>query len=398
MLSLLTNTSASTAQRNLDSVHSRLTRSLEKLSSGLRVNRASDDVASMAIGSRINAELTALREVSRNTNQAISLTQIAEGTYARVNDMLVRMKSLTVQAANGTLSDTERQLLDVEFQALVDEVDRVAMDTTFNGEQVVASQVTLSQAGGITDIVATYSGIPDASQVAAQITNVDLPMGLGRIFIIGVGGNNFSTGVDGGSSHLAPEYLTGNVVNQQVTLVLASTTTDDKIALVIEAGTDLTLGGGFFPINVAVANDANLDGDRDFDFRVGTGSNAAEDVISAGIRGVTAQQLGLRAPTGGLNITTALDADGASLILDRAIDFVIEARAEVGAIQNRLETAKTNLATIIENTESAKSAYLDADIAQEITKFTADQILTQAGISALAQANQLPQALLELFR
>jgi len=393
-LGLITNTSSSVAQRNLETTNKTLNSTLEKLSSGLRVNRASDDVAAMAIGSRLNAELEGLRTVATNAGQATSLMQIAEGAMARTNDILVRMKSLAAQSANGTLSNTERSLLDVEFQALISEVDRLALDTKFNGNAVVGQEQTFTQGAGTADFTASFQGTSTAAQAAVDVT-VAGGAGVAKNFSVTFGGEDFATDHTGGSGDLEAEYINGSDVTQeQVTVVLASDTTDNKIVLRIDSGVTIAAGTEDVDINNGSAVAADENGFSTFDFRVGTGAVATEDVISTDITAITASQLGLDAS----DIGSVQKADAASVVIDGAIDYVVDARANLGAVQNRVETARTNLATTIENTEAAKSSYLDADIPSEITKFTAQQVLLQSGISTLAQANQIPQNLLSLFQ
>jgi len=390
MLSLLTNTSASTAQRNLNITNNDLSRSLEKLSSGLRVARASDDVASMAIGSRLNAELTALKVAATNAGQAVSLTQIAEGVYARTNDMLVRMKSLSAQAANGTLSDTERQLLDVEFQALKSEIDRVAADTTFNGQQLVNSS---DASHAINDDTALYR----ANIVGAVDATGDFAVSAA---VAGV----YTISVDGYSGTIDTTDIGGATLTSQATVTLTSATGKGAIVLTLGVGYGIgadaagTLDGGTANVLDIVA-DGDVNGFQTFDFRVGSGSNPAEDVIAASVYGSSSSFMGFDGDTNSaIDISSSDNADKASAVIDSAINYLIDIRAEVGATQNRIETAQNNLSTTIENTEAAKSSYLDADIASEITIFTAKQILLQSGISTLAQANQVPQNLLSLFQ
>jgi len=386
-LSIVTNTASLNAQRNLNQTNSNLSSSLEKLSSGLRVNKAADDVASMAIGSRLNAELTALKTVATNAGQAVSLLQIAEGTYSRTNDMLVRMKSLTAQAANGTLSDTERQLLDVEFQALKSEIDRVAADTTFNGQSLVNS----------TD--ATHAIADDTA--AYRVNVVGAVDATGDFAVSAAVGTVYTISVDGYSGTID----TAATLTEQTTVTLTSSTKKGAIVLTLGAGYGIgadaggTLDGGTANVLDIVSN-GDINGFQTFDFRVGTGSNAAEDIISSVIYGSSANFMGFDADGGGaaVGITTSDNADSASAVVDAAINYLIDVRAGVGASQNRIETARNNLATTIENTEAAKSSYLDADIASEITQFTSQQILLQSGISTLAQANQVPQNLLSLFQ
>jgi len=399
-LGLITNTSSSVAQRNLDSTNKSLNSTLEKLSSGLRVNRASDDVAAMAIGSRLNAELEGLRTVATNAGQATSLMQIAEGAYARTNDILVRMKSLAAQSANGTLSATERSLLDVEFQALVSEIDRLADDTKFNGNGLVnqnTKTVTDGSDAGV-DLRAVGN--------VAVTTIVDIDFGaLGAttgatITITGSGGEVYTgqleaAQLDGGADAIGAG--TDDTVSGQQTVELTSTNGGEgSFILIFDDGFDADAAETATEVGqVTVAGT----GVQDFDFRVGTGAVSTEDVISTSIRNTNAQSLGLQtAGTTDVDITTVDNSDEAVAVLDAAINAVVEARANIGADQNRVETARTNLATTIENTEAAKSSYLDADIPSEITKFTAQQVLLQSGISTLAQANQIPQNLLSLFQ
>jgi len=391
-LGLITNTSSSVAQRNLDSTNKSLNSTLEKLSSGLRVNRASDDVAAMAIGSRLNAELEGLRTVATNAGQATSLLQIAEGAYARTNDILVRMKSLAAQSANGTLSNTERSLLDVEFQALVSEVDRLADDTKFNGQALI---------NNVTDVAVTGSGT-GFTAISGVIA--------GDAVVVG-------DGVDIGFT-AATNTFSGTVNGVTYTGVLDSSLVDASDNPTRDTVVKLSGDDGKSFINIALdtsfdagTNDADFVNDllytvsaaasfNEFDFRVGTGAVSTEDVISATIGGIDTTNFGFDNVDGtnAIAITTVTEADLATEYVDAAIDGVVGLRADIGATQNRIETARTNLATTIENTEAAKSSYLDADIPSEITKFTAQQVLLQSGISTLAQANQIPQNLLSLFQ
>jgi len=402
MLSLVTNTASLTAQRNLDATNDKLNNSLEKLSSGLRVNRASDDVAAMAVGSRLGAELEALKTVQTNAGQATSLLQIAEGSMGRTNDILTRMKSLAAQASNDTLSDTERELLDVEFQALVDEVNRLAADTTFNGSTLVNSEQSVTidnsnfaddirvagpvaETGGATDVFVDADGSGGGAAITDASTDA--------IFTFNDGTNTFS-------GTLSTDNITASgTVDGDQTVTLTSSGTSSSVVVFLADGADLDANS-----QVAGTIDTNGGGTgtNDFDFRIGTGAVASEDVISAAINAVNATALGIddgqSGNGGGLDITDKQSADRASATIDAAINALVESRAKVGSSQNRIETARTNLATTIENTEAAKSALLDADISSEITEFTSKQILLQSGISTLAQANQVPQNLLSLFQ
>jgi flagellin len=273
-LNVISNFAANVAHRHLTMSDKQATESVAKLSSGQRVLSAKDDAAALAIGSRLSAEEQSLGQAGVNAGQAVSMLQIADGGMARVDDILVRMQTLAVQASSGQLTDTERGMLDDEFQALIGEIDRIADDTEFNG--------------------------------------VDL------------------------------------------------------------------------------LNDSS----QSLSFRVGTGTVAAEDVIEINTVDVTTTGLGV----GGSDITSSGNAEDAISAVEAAISSVANQRAILGADQNRLEFAQEAIATTRENTEAARSQLMDLDIAKEMSNFTSKQILVQAGTSMLAQANQLPQNLLSLFR
>ena len=273
-LNVISNFAANVAHRNLASSDMEATESLAKLSAGTRVLSAKDDAASLAIGSRLAAEVSAMRQATVNAGQAISLLQVADGAMSQHQDILVRMKTLSVQAGSGQLGATERAMLDTEYQQLILEIDRIANDTEFNGTKLVDG---------------TFTSV---------------------------------------------------------------------------------------------------------DFKIGTGGVATEDVITVTLSGVTVADLGLTAT----DITNVANADTASTAITAAIDTLNTARASVGAIQNRLEFASANISVSVENAEAARSRLMDLDIAAEMTNFTSKQILVQAGVAMLAQANQLPQNLLRLFQ
>ncbi len=314
MLSLITNTSASVAQRNLGDTNRTLSSTLEKLSSGLRVNKASDDVASMAIGSRLNSELTALRTVATNAGQAVSLLQIAEGTYSRINDMLVRMKSLSSQSANGTLSDTERQLLDVEFQALKNEIDRVAADTEFNGQTLVNAELTTNT---ISDEDTAADGY-----VVNVVGNVDAT---GDFAVSALSGGLYTISVDGYSGTVSNSLVSAGALTEQVVVTMTHATNEGSLVLTLGTGYGIaadaggTLDGG--TANVLDIATSTSDATVTKNFRVGSGSNSSEDVISATINGANATYLGFDSNSNStISITTTANADKASALVDCSIN------------------------------------------------------------------------------
>jgi len=267
-----TNTASLNAQRNLMNTTNNLSRSMERLSSGLRITRASDDAAGLAISERFRSEIRSLSQAQRNANDGISLLQIAEGALNESSNTLIRMRELAIQSANGTLGTAERATLDNEFQALLAEIDRVAAVTEFNGVKMLD--------------------------------------GTAPIVTFQVGANN--------------------TVNDQISVT----------------GVDAT----------------------------SVGLGATGDILNV------------------LNSQTAITA------LDTAIDNLSGLRAGFGTAQNRLESTIRSIAVAVENTSAAESRIRDVDVAHETAVLTRNQVLQQAGIAVLAQANQSSSAALALLQ
>ncbi len=280
-----TNMMSLNSQRALNLSQSEMQTSVERLSSGLRINRAKDDAAGLAISERITAQIRGLNQAMRNANDGISMLQTAEGAMQEITNALQRMRELAVQAANGTVSDTDKQSLDAEFQALAAEIQRITTSTEFNGTQMLVASGTP----------------PTAASVTLQIGFKDQ--------------------------------------------------TDNQLTVTF---TDLSSLGIF-------------------------GDATATPAVPAA------------------SIDTGPNALAALGVLDTDIDAVTGARAELGATQNRLDSTVRNIANVVENQSAARSRIRDADFAAETANLTRTQILQQAGTAMLAQANQLPQNVLQLL-
>ena len=492
-LNIISNFAANRALTNLTFTSDQATRSVAKLSSGSRVVTAADDAASLAIGSRLKAEVVSLDQAVVNAGQATSLLQVADGALARTQDILTRLKALAVQAGSQNLADAERALLDVEFQNLVDEIDRLAFDTEFNSKKLLINQNAnlidranaatgiFSEGGSANGIVnvtirnflndqisAGGDGSFGFTQNAGQFTDTNGAVNYGFLITAvqdpaataGASTNNqivLSASIDPGIVENAglttADLITGTALvfravdvpspagfgppfdgtSGGITNTSISDTTLSNAEIVISLDENFNLGGltnslaiPGQPTNTAAvgpgqvftsfgaqagtnagsgtvllnANTGINSADRDslspfnnFIFKVGSGILPAEDNISLGVPGITVENLGLS----NASIRTNTLADSVSETLTQAIDFVVKVRADIGSSTNRLDFASRNIQTTIENTEAARSTLLDLDVAREITTFTSQQILVQAGISVLAQANQLPQNLLRLF-
>ncbi len=268
-----TNIASLSAQRNLTNTTNQLARSVERLSSGLRITRAADDAAGLGVSETLRASIRSINQATRNANDGISLTQIADGAASNVGNLLHRMRELATQSASGTVGTNERSYLDQEFLALRSEIDRIANVTEFNGNALLSGA-----------------------------------------------SNSFSVFV------------------------------------------------GF--------------------------KSGANNVLSLDLNDLTTTDLSLAS----VNIGSSANAQSALANLDSAISAVATARAEYGSIQSRFEVTISNLQVTSENFSAAESRIRDADVAYETSVFTKNQILTQAGVSVLAQANALPQSALALLQ
>lgn len=380
-LNIISNFAANVAHRNLTMSDADATKSLAKLSAGTRVLAAKDDAASLAVGNRLNAEIVGLKQAAVNAGQAVSMLQVADGAMAEVNDILVRMKSLSVQAGSGQLSATERAMLDTEFQALTSEIDRIAIDTEFAGSQLVNGAIVVDRASATA--YSTDDGVADIVFRGAHSTATDATMtySTGGSFSVSQGAITF-TGSMASDTNNGSNMSTGTVVT------LTNSTTTLKVDIVLDLAYDVDLTKAAGTLQLSGSNVSS------FTFKVGTGTTAAADDIAVTVNAVSGAALGLSSTS----VTTEALANTASAALTNAIDDLQTYRATIGANQNRLEFASANIATATENNEAARSQLLDLDVASEMSVFTSKQILVQAGVAMLAQANQLPQNLLRLFQ
>ena len=277
-ISLLTNTTSLAAQQNLNKTQNALSASIGRLSSGMRINSASDDAAGLGISTSLTADITSMGQAQRNANDGTSLSQVAEGGMSSMQDIVSRMRELAVESANGTLGATQRGYVQTEFKQLGSEINRISATTNFNGQQLL-----------------------------------DGAASAGLTFQVGI--NN---------------------------------TANDRMALSITKLTTSTLG-------------------------------------AAGLHIASA------------SLSTATNAQAAIATFDAAITQLSTSRANIGAVQNRLQVTQDNLATASTNLSAANSRITDTDIASETSKMTQANILSQAGISVLAQANSMPQSALKLL-
>ena len=397
-MSINTNVVSINAQRNLALSGGSLATSMQRLSSGLRVNSAKDDAAGLAIAERMSTQVRGLAVASRNANDGISLAQTAEGALSKVGDMLQRMRELAVQAGNATNSKSDREALNAELVQLRDEVDRVAKTTSFNGKKVLDGSFT----GGVFQVGANSGD--NITVGALANTKVDQ---LGKTEF----GTSSVTGIVDASKTAAANNMTNadvtivitgaNQVSAQVTIAKdADVTGDEALGRVVQAINSKTADTGIVAFLAEDGKSIQYRAEKNAD---GVLANATMAVsgVAAGVTALLANPTTANADQTGIHkmdIKTQAGAWESLQRIDSALDKVSSARAELGAIQTRFEKSIENIDIQQENISAARGRITDADFAQETANLSRTQILQQAGTAMVAQANQLPQQVLQLLQ
>ena len=396
------NIMAINANRQLGMNNSQVSKSLEKLSSGYKINRAGDDASGLAISEKMKAQIKGLETASANSQDGISLVQTAEGALTEVHDMLNRMVELAGKAANGTIdNDTDRKALQEEMDALLDEIDRIAESTDFNGIKLLDGSRSSGMTGpSSTAIVETTAGSGSAAPVyTLDLTGFEAKKA-GTV-TINIGGTDYEVAVAKGDTgaELATKLktaYTGNELTDDDAGKYTMNNTGAKVTLTganqAAAANPLT---GSFTFS-AVADD----GSSGLTLQIGaTGDDYNKVTVS--IQDMSTEGLNIADLKG----TGIMTQDAASATLDKikngatsAINTVSSVRADLGAMQNRLEHTINNLDVAAENMESANSQIRDTDMAKEMMEYTKMNVLTQAAQAMLAQANQQPQSVLQLLQ
>jgi flagellin len=388
-MTINTNVVSINAQRNLGLSGGSLATSMQRLSSGLRVNSAKDDAAGLAIAERMSTQVRGFAVASRNANDGISLAQTAEGALGKVGDMLQRMRELAVQSGNATNSKSDREALNAELVQLRSEVDRVAKTTSFNGSKLLDGGFT----GGVFQVGANAG---DNITVGAL---ADTRAGkLGQASYATASATVDTAAKDAARGAMTNASVTITVSGADgvgVTVQIAkdeNVTSEEALGRFIEAVNSKTADTG---VTAFLADDG-----KSIEYRatVGEGQTAASAQV-AGIAGFAAT--GAAAGSVGIDkmdIKTQAGAWESLQRIDGAIDKVNSARAELGAIQTRFEKSIENIDIMQENISAARGRITDADFAQETANLSRTQILQQAGTAMVAQANQLPQQVLSLLQ
>ncbi len=396
MTTINTNVMSMTAQRNLSASQGALATSMQRLSSGLRVNSAKDDAAGLAISERMNSQVRGLNVAARNANDGISLAQTAEGALGKVGDMLQRMRELAVQSANASNNADDRKALNAEVSQLRQEIDRVAKTTSFNGTKLIDGsfanatfQVGANAGEGISIdsiVSAKTSSLGDTDIfMTAEITVAD---GASGAALPAVSGGTYS--VNGVELGALAEAATGAERASQIVAAVNAKSSDSGVFAreVKDANGDVTGYQLFSDTALDTASGGNLANL--------TGSAAATALGTVtGTASATSFTLG---GTDGININSFGDSQLAMKVIDSAINAINSSRADLGALQSRFENAVANINIAGENISASRGRIVDADFAKETSALSRAQILQQAGTAMVAQANQAPQGVLSLLR
>jgi flagellin len=402
-----TNVISLNAQRNLSNSQNSLAVSMQRLSSGLRVNSAKDDAAGLAIAERMNTQVKGLTVGARNSNDGISLAQTAEGALGKVGDMLQRMRELAVQASNATNSVADRAALQAEVAQLRDEVDRVAKQTTFNGTKILdgsfsgavfqvgansGDNITVgalvnTTATGLAKIAYAYdkqtaivgTSVNDLTQItspsALQINDGTTTWDLGPIKEASSGTERMGQMIEAINRKSADTGVTA-FLTQQV---------DGSYTIDIMSSKLTSLGD---------AQTMNLTGFTATNFGYAPTSVGATGGTTVNATDTSTDALGIDT----LSVDTQAHAWVALKKIDSALDQVNSARADLGALQSRFESSVANIEIQVENLAASRGRIVDADFAMETANLSRTQILQQAGTAMVAQANKLPQSVLQLLQ
>lgn len=369
------NASAIVANNSLKMSDNRLTASLERLSSGYKINHAKDNAAGLAIARRMNAQIRGLEVAEQDAQDGISVLEIADGALAEVHDILQRMNELSIKSATGSITDEDRLSIQAEVAQLKDEIARIGETTEYNGRKLFDGTFDLK-------------GYTDTTEIKV---------------------NYFSDTVDIGNYSVA---LTGLTFEADDTVTPGTTATVVRTDVNPPVSTPVTVTGD--------TEQLILKGEKDYEIRIGLqdGWNANGNDVSFTMEltsmGPMTLQIGanegqtidIRIPevsllNAGINKTDVSTVAGANKAIDEiknGISYISQMRSRIGAYQNRLEHTETSLATSEENITSAYSRIMDTDMAEEMTEYTNMQVVTQAATSMLAQANERPSQMLQLLQ
>ena len=354
-----------------------LAQSLERLSSGLKINHAKDNPAGLAMAKRMNAQIEGVSIASQNASDGISVIEIADGALMEVSEMLQRMNELAIQASNGTMMDEDREVIQSEIDQLKQEITRISDTTEFNGQKLLNGEFETK-------------GYTDQLGVAVNSYSDEVPIKMYTIDTLNVTKTTTADGkdvytVDSDGFVAGGDFPQGAKVEMKDSLLTIKDSNGFQLTLDL---TDAQFTGGALSLN-----NLSIDVTGIGSMRLQIGANEGQ-VLEMNIPAMNLRNMGIE----NMDVNTQENAKDAIYRIDGAIKYVSSMRGRLGAYQNRLESTVNSLDVVNENMTAAYSRIMDVDMAEEMTQYTTYQVLTQAGTSMLAQANERPAQVLQLLQ
>ena len=395
-LSVNTNIAALNAYRNLSSTQNDLSKSLEKLSSGLRINRAADDAAGLAISEGLRAQIGGTTQAVRNAQDGISVVQTAEGALTETHSILQRMRTLSVQASNdGGLSSTAKGNIQDEIGELKKELTRISATTQFNGKTLLdGSYEGVFQVGANTsnaDSIKVDLTAKSMSAAGLGVDNIDVTSG-GSTWTFGPGTVDYAGAAPAADLSFAFGGKTYTVDASSITWAgggTANATQAEANRNALQSAVDSALSGSGLSVKFGAYGDVTVQGPE----KTAAGAAVVTGDLVADVDGAAGADTATFS-----NVSSNAGAKSAIDAIDSAIQSVSKVRSQLGAVQNRFDHTINNLNVAVENLSASDSRIRDTDMASEMVSYTRASILSQAGTAMLAQAKSLPQSVLQLLQ
>ncbi len=370
------NVSAMLSNNALANNDSLLAKSLQRLSSGLKINSAKDGPAGLAMAKRMNAQIEGISVASQNASDGVSVIEIADGALTEVSEMLQRMNELSIQSANGIISDQDRLIIQDEVAQLKEEITRISDTTEFNGQKLLNGEFS-------------YKGYTDLLGVSVNNYTGDVPVQDYTVDALTV-----TKTIENGKEVFEVDY-DGFVAGEGFPEGTEVESRDGLITFKAEGGFELTIDvtDAEFQGDTLSLADMSIDVLGIGPMRLQIGANEGQ-ILEVDIPAINLRNMGIE----NVDVSTKAGADDAIERVSMAIKYTSATRGKLGAYQNRLESTVNSLDVTSENMTGAYSRIMDVDMAEEMTQYTTYQVLTQAGTSMLAQANERPSQVLQLLQ
>lgn len=395
------NVSAMLSNNALANNDSLLAQSLERLSSGLKINHAKDNPAGLAMAKRMNAQIEGINMANQNASDGVSVIEVADGAMTEISEMLQRMNELAIKSANGIMSDSDRGTVQEELAQLKEEVTRISETTEFNGQKLLNGEFEYKgytnntevkvngYSNGVSSKVYTIEELAITRTPVKELKNPDDPASEERVV-------DYEYTVD--RAVLGDDFPDGTTVSVKDDILTLKSDTGFELRLDI-SGVDFGAADAATTVTLSDNTSDPKVGPLEIDvtgigaMRLQVGANEGQ-ILAVEIPAISLQNMGIEEA----DVSTKDGALDAIERIDGAVKYVSSVRGKLGAYQNRLESTINSLDVTAENMTAAYSRIMDVDMAEEMTNYTTNQVLTQAGTSMLAQANERPSQVLQLLQ